>query len=202
MFSFQDRHLWEKHRSIPSRSLEYAERTELWGYWKYSTDLLNASDDDDLSISMDFIWFEFNLNLLAKIIHYDMLEFRLYALDAVDQLLTGGDQYRALNKLYGDSFKLYHPTVLQVRNLVDTRVNTPQTKRFREYSEENMNAISDEFIGFSRWLDEHAGKNRMQLLPRIRQLMRSVSFGTELSDDPNTLSNKFLVSLTDKLQEI
>jgi hypothetical protein len=131
-----------------------------------------------------------------------MLEFRLYALDAVDQLLTGGDQYRALNKLYGDSFKLYHPTVLQVRNLVDTRVNTPQTKRFREYSEENMNAISDEFIGFSRWLDEHAGKNRMQLLPRIRQLMRSVSFGTELSDDPNTLSNKFLVSLTDKLQEI
>jgi hypothetical protein len=131
MFSFQDRHLWEKHRSIPSRSLEYAERTELWGYWKYSTDLLNASDDDDLSISMDFIWFEFNLNLLAKIIHYDMLEFRLYALDAVDQLLTGGDQYRAL-----------------------------------------------------------------------KQLMRSVSFGTELSDDPNTLSNKFLVSLTDKLQEI
>ena len=202
MFSFKNDALWERHLNIPYRVVKHYEEFQLWGHRKFSTQALNACAPEDITEPSVFIWFEFNLNLMAKVIHRHKLEFRIYALYAVDFLLTNDEHHRTFNKLFGDSTRPSCPVILQVRHLVDLSDDTPQIQKFREDSEANMDDIVSEFMRFGSWLDEYAGKNRMQLLATIGKLIRSDSFGTELSDDPNTLSNKFLLNLSDKLQSI
>ena len=70
-----------------------------------------------------------------------------------------------LDKLFGKADQSYWSVILQLKWLVDIPADTTHARRFHEYSIHHMDGIVDEFLAFAKWVDEYAGKQRMQIIP-------------------------------------
>ena len=198
MFTFKDSDLWKMHADLPHVQKPYDCRTMLWGHKYYGRDAIDACSVCELERQADVIWFEFILNLLSKCIHAYGFGYRPYANHMISYYFYDGVG-NPLDKLFGKADQSYWPVILQLKWLVDIPADTTHARRFHEYSIHHMDGIVDEFLAFAKWVDEYAGKQRMQIIPLIREKVMQGGFGTELSDDPYTLSGRFMVTLKEKI---
>lgn len=175
----------------------YSGGLHIWGNHKAGYHQLIAKGGMPGFFNADHLWFEFNINLMAKYVYTYHRSMRVYVIHQVAHHVSAVN-HMPFQILFGN-ISGWAPHILPIRYLTDFKGKENEVEWYRQRSVEEMGEVVQDLINFSDWISNAIPGGRLALTSELRQHVLQGSFDRELLSPDAPLSSLYLSTLKSKL---
>lgn len=192
MVSFNSEAHWLYQYNMEKDSI-YSTSLYIWGDKKAGYRLLVTKESMPGFFNADHLWFEFNINLMAKYIYTYHRSMRVYVIEQVAYHVSSVN-HLPFKILFGNKSG-WVPQILPIRYLTDFKDKENQLEWYRQRSVDEMGEVVQDFINFSDWISNAIPGGRLPLTSELRRHVLQGSFDRELLSPEAPLSSLYLSTL-------